>query len=110
MSRFNYGRISNQLKVVTTMEFTRDENRFYFNDADGKLAGEITFPTRGDDQVWVIEHTFVREDFGHQGIAGQLTRAVIEAARKEHKQIQPLCTYAKSYFDRHPEAADVLVS
>lgn len=92
------------------MDFTREDNRFYFNDDQGKLAGEITFPTINDGQTWVIEHTFVREDFGHRGIAGQLTTAVIEAARAEHKTIKPLCTYAKSYFDRHPEAADVLAS
>lgn len=92
------------------MEFTREAHRFYFNDDQGKLAGEITFPAINDDQTWVIEHTFVRDDFGHQGLAGQLTKAVINAARVEHKHIQPLCTYAKAYFDRHPEAADVLVT
>jgi len=92
------------------MEFTREAHRFYFNDDQDKLAGEITFPAINNEHTWVIEHTFVRDDFGHQGIAGQLTVAVIEAARAEHKQIQPLCTYAKAYFDRHPEAADVLVT
>nr|WP_257790724.1 GNAT family N-acetyltransferase [Lactiplantibacillus pentosus] len=96
--------------MVKSMEFTREAHRFYFNDETGKLAGEITFPAINDDQTWVIEHTFVRDDYGHQGIAGQLTRAVIEAARAEGKHIQPLCTYAKAYFDRHSEAADVLVT
>ncbi|WP_425559544.1 GNAT family N-acetyltransferase [Lactiplantibacillus plajomi] len=97
-------------KVVTSMEFTREPNRFFFNDEQGKLAGEITFPAINDGQTWVIEHTFVRDDFGHQGLAGQLTQAVIDAARAEDKQIQPLCTYAKAYFDRHPEAGDVLAT
>lgn len=92
------------------MEFTREPNRFYFNDDQGKLAGEITFPAIDNGETWVIEHTFVRDDFGHQGLAGQLTTAVIDAARAEHKHIQPLCTYAKAYFDRHPEVSDVLVT
>jgi len=92
------------------MEFTREPNRFYFNDQAGKLAGEITFPAIQAGQVWVIEHTFVRDDFGHQGIAGQLVTAVIDAARAEHKKIKPLCTYAKAFFDRHPEVADVLAN
>nr|WP_268872511.1 GNAT family N-acetyltransferase [Lactiplantibacillus fabifermentans] len=108
MYRFNYLSYKTLYKVVTAMEFTREPHRFYFNDADGKLAGEITFPAINDEQTWVIEHTFVRDDFGHQGLAGQLTMAVVEAARAEHKTIKPLCTYAKAYFDRHPEVADVL--
>ena len=92
------------------MEFTREPNRFYFNDDEGRLAGEITFPAIDDGQVWVIEHTFVRDDFGHQGLAAKLTLAVIDAAKAEHKQIQPLCTYAKAFFDKHPEYADIVVT
>ncbi|AVK61889.1 GNAT family N-acetyltransferase [Lactobacillus sp. CBA3606] len=91
------------------MEFIREPHRFYFNDQQGQLAGEITFPAINQDQTWVIEHTFVRDDFGHQGLAAQLTLAVIDAARESHKQLQPLCPYAKAFFDRHPEYADCLV-
>ncbi|MFC6180291.1 GNAT family N-acetyltransferase [Lactiplantibacillus daowaiensis] len=91
------------------MDFIREPNRIYFNDDTGRLAGEITFPAINDDQTWVIEHTFVREDFGHQGLAAQLVLAVITAAKAEHHQLQPLCTYAKAYFDNHPEYADLLV-
>lgn len=91
------------------MDFIREPNRFYFNDDTGRLAGEITFPAINDDQTWVIEHTFVRDDFGHQGIAAELTLAVIAAAKDEHKLIDPLCPYAKAYFTKHPEYADLLV-
>ena len=88
------------------MEFQYEPNRI-FNEQNGKLLAEVTFPDI-DDQAYVIDKTYVDESLRGQGVAGQLIKAVVEKARSEGKTLEPLCTYARHAFDTHPEYADVL--
>ncbi|MCD0504797.1 GNAT family N-acetyltransferase [Bordetella petrii] len=55
-----------------------------------------------------ILHTGVPDAVGGRGIAGQLTRAALDTARQRGWQVQPVCSYAASYLDRHPEYHDLL--
>jgi uncharacterized protein len=43
-----------------------------------------------------------------EGMASRLMHAIAEHARSEHLTIAPLCGYARAWFRRHPEFADVL--
>lgn len=56
----------------------------------------------------VINHTRVFDGFEGQGIARQLVMAAVDFARKESRQIIPVCSYAKAVLTRTDEYQDVL--
>lgn len=47
-----------------------------------------------ENNIWSITHTVVKQEFGGRGIAKRLVLAVIDAARKNNKKINPICSYA----------------
>lgn len=55
-----------------------------------------------------IVHTGVPSEVGGRGIAAALTEAAVAAARAEGWKIAPLCSYARVWFERHPEHGDLL--
>ncbi|MFR0553485.1 GNAT family N-acetyltransferase [Loigolactobacillus coryniformis] len=97
-----------QSKGDPLMEFDYEPGRYYHNDADGRLVAEVTFQTLQNGRVLAVDHTFVREDHRGQGIAGQLIETMITHAQKHQAKILPLCTYAKAFFQRKPEYADIV--
>jgi uncharacterized protein len=56
--------------------------------------------------VMTITHTGVPPAIGGRGIAGELMRAAIDAARTAGWRINPVCSYAADYLAKHPEHAD----
>ena len=61
-----------------------------------------------ENNVWSITHTVVKQEFGGRGIAKRLVHAVIDAARKNNKKINPICSYAKKMMESSSEYKDVL--
>ena len=61
-----------------------------------------------ENNVWSITHTVVKQEFGGRGIAKRLVHAVIDAARKNNKKINPICSYAKKMMKSSDEYKDVL--
>lgn len=57
--------------------------------------------------VMTITHTMVPEAVGGRGIASALMQAAVAAARAEHWTVEPLCSYAAVWMQRHPESHDV---
>lgn len=55
-----------------------------------------------------IVHTGVPEAVGGRGIAARLTEAAAAAARERGWKVRPLCSYARVWFQRHPQQADLL--
>jgi hypothetical protein len=55
------------------------------------------------DGTLYIDSTFVPEEHRGRGLAETLAKAVIEHARQNNLKIVPICSYAKLYFERHPE-------
>ncbi|CZQ85525.1 acyl-coa n-acyltransferase [Trichococcus palustris] len=90
------------------MIFDIGESRFYKNDDNENLIGEITYSVAGSSMI-IIDHTFVHDDYRGQGIAAQLVDRVVEMARDENKKIIPLCPFAKGMFERNTTLyADVM--
>lgn len=87
------------------MEFQKETGRIYA-ERDGQMIAEITFPE--EDGVAVIDHTFVDGSLRGPGVAGQLVRAAADQIRDQGKKARAVCTYARAWFDRHPEQADLL--
>jgi len=54
-----------------------------------------------------ITHTRVPSDIGGRGIAGELVRVALLHARNEGLKVEPLCSYADAWMQRHPEFADL---
>jgi predicted GNAT family acetyltransferase len=59
-------------------------------------------------QVMTITHTEVPPQLGGRGLAGELMKAALEHARSAGLKVDPRCSYAALYMQRHPEAADLL--
>ena len=60
------------------------------------------------DGVLAITHTEVAPELGGRGIAGALMQAVLAHAGAQGLKVRPLCSYAVSYMQRHPETKVLL--
>jgi len=89
------------------MEFQKEPGRVFALDEAGKVLAEVTFPTR-EDGVAEIDHTFVDPSLRGQGIADQLLNEAVKALRQEGKKARLVCSYAVTWFEKHPEHSDLL--
>ncbi len=55
-----------------------------------------------------ITHTGVPPAIGGRGVAAELMHTALEYARAEKMKVTPSCSYAATYFKRHPQYADLL--
>ena len=63
---------------------------------------------RLSDGVMTIVHTGVPEEIGGRGVAAELMRMALEAARANGWKVVPTCAYAEVFMRRHREYADLL--
>jgi predicted GNAT family acetyltransferase len=70
-------------------------------------AAEMTY-SRASASLIIIDHTEVPDALRGRGVGAVLVRRAVEDARREGFRILPLCPFAKSQFERHPEWRDVL--
>lgn len=89
------------------MNFKYEPNRIFTETNDGTLLAEITFPLVGENTVdW--NHTFVDSSLRGQGVAGQLADAAVKQIRSKGWQTLATCSYAKKWFEDHPDQAGLL--
>ncbi len=55
--------------------------------------------------VMTITHTGVPRPIEGRGVAGQLMREALNAARVNGWRVVPACSYAAAYLEKHPEEA-----
>jgi predicted GNAT family acetyltransferase len=91
------------------MEYIVTKNMVYLINEDKKRIAYVTYPFMKEGVV-DIQHTFVDESLRGQGIAGKLMEKAVDELRKDGRKAHLTCPYAKSYFEKHPEAQDVLES
>ncbi|HXW44274.1 MAG TPA: GNAT family N-acetyltransferase [Streptosporangiaceae bacterium] len=77
------------------------QSRFELS-ADGAVA-ELRYRRRANRLVLV--HTEVPDELGGRGIGGMLVKAALARAAAEGLTVVPLCPFARSWLDRHPDAA-----
>ncbi|MEM2907644.1 MAG: GNAT family N-acetyltransferase [Candidatus Hadarchaeales archaeon] len=85
----------------------RRASMFLIRLAPGKYA-YLKYHLEGETMH--IDATFTPEEHRGRGLAERLTRAAIEYAREGGLKIVPNCSYAKRYFERHPELRGMLAS
>jgi len=85
---------------VSTIEHRPDQQRFEATLKAGR--GEVAYRLNGD--VMTILHTEVDPSLEGQGVAGQLVQAALDHARAHGLKVEPVCSYASKYMQRHPES------
>lgn len=89
-----------------------DESRYVLLDRgdDGTQAkeiGEESYVDVGDERV--LFHTGVSDEYGGQGLASQLVRAVVDDVVAGGMSIVPVCPYVVAWLPKHPEYAEHVV-
>jgi len=64
---------------------------------------------RLQDDVMVITHTQVPLEIGGRGIASQLVGEAFEQARRFGWMVNPQCSYAAAWAERHREVAELVI-
>lgn len=76
-------------------------------DENETMLAEVTFPAE-EGNVVNIDHTFVDESLRGQGVAGKLLAQLAQELEETGRKARPTCSYAVSWFEKHPERADLL--
>ncbi|KRN20861.1 hypothetical protein IV79_GL000083 [Pediococcus claussenii] len=88
---------------MKNLDFMNDGKRIYFNDAQNRLAGEVSYFALPEYNALVCERVFVAPELRGQGVAEKLMLAFINYVKEQQQQIYPLCPYAKRFFAKYPE-------
>jgi len=78
----------------------------FFVENQGKLMAQMTYSWAGPDKL-IIDHTDVSDSLRGKGVGNLLVEASVAYARDRNIKIIPLCTFAKSVFDKNPSYSDV---
>ncbi|MEO3937240.1 GNAT family N-acetyltransferase [Dermatophilaceae bacterium Soc4.6] len=74
---------------------------------EGEVAGYAAY--RLADGVVTFTHTVVDPAHEGRGVGGALARAALDDARSRGLAVEPLCPFIRSWIDRHPDYADLVV-
>lgn len=69
-------------------------------DVDGQRGMAVY---RLADGVMTITHTEVAPALEGEGVAGRLIRAALDYAKANGLKVDPVCSYARAYMQRHPD-------
>ena len=92
------------MKTTYTVHHDAAAQRFEIH--IGTSTCELVYALRGT--VMQVHHTGVPGELEGQGLAAQLATAALAHARAQGWQVQPSCSYLRSYMQRHPETLDLL--
>lgn len=90
------------------MSLLIEHDRISKMDEAGNEIGHVLFQPVSDGIVEVVS-TYVDEEYRGRGIGPELMDALSEGARKDGIKLVLSCPYAKGWFIRHPEDADLLL-
>lgn len=85
---------------------TSKNGSFFIAEGEEKLA-EMTYVWSGENR-FIIDHTEVSDRLRGQGAGNKLVMAAVDFARNNNYRILPLCPFAKSVFNKHPDLNDLL--
>lgn len=79
----------------------------FYVEEDGNILAEMVYSEAAPNQM-IIEHTEVGDELRGQNVGLELVHRGVEYAREHQLKVLPVCTFAKSVFDKKPEFRDVL--
>jgi predicted GNAT family acetyltransferase len=80
------------------------EHRFELEENGLKVWAEY----RVRDGRYILPHVEADPALRGTGAAGRLMQQIVDHARAGKLLLEPRCSYARAWFQRHPEAEDVL--
>lgn len=86
--------------------FNDNEAAHRFELTEQGLTAFASYRRNGD--VVTIPHVEAPISLRGKGTADRLMRAIVAEAREKKFKISPTCPYARVWFQRHTDAADVL--
>ncbi|MFI3129394.1 MAG: GNAT family N-acetyltransferase [Bacillota bacterium] len=89
------------------MEFIHNNNDISVYNENGETIAIVAFPQNEDGSV-TINRTFVGESLRGQGVAGKLMAELAKNLEKTNRKAVPTCSYAVTWFEKHPEHNDLL--
>ncbi|MDY3297768.1 GNAT family N-acetyltransferase [Selenomonas sp.] len=93
-----------QREEMTFMEFHANDEHVYLTNERGELLANADFRETAPG-VFDIYHTVVLPELRGQGIASKLVAKTVEEIHRRGSKVTATCTYAKSWLERHPQAA-----
>ncbi|MDQ6626845.1 MAG: N-acetyltransferase [Pseudomonadota bacterium] len=87
-----------------TVENVPQQQRFEVR-VDADLA-RLDYRVQGG--VMTLVHTEVPPALEGRGIAGALVQTALDHAGVQKLKVDPVCSYARSYIERHPESRALL--
>jgi predicted GNAT family acetyltransferase len=88
------------------MKILKGNNRFFIGESEENDVARITFYYK-EENVIVIDHTFVSPELRGQSVAGKLLSEVVNFAKENNLLIIPVCSYAVKVMSR-PGYEDIL--
>jgi uncharacterized protein len=85
--------------VDITVTDAPERERFEAREADGTLAGVLTYQLTGP--IIAYTHTRVEPAYEHHGVGGVLARAVMEDAKAKRRTVVPICPFLSGWLDEH---------
>ena len=82
------------------------EHHRYEIRVDDELAGFVQYRRR--EGLIALIHTEIDTRFEGQGLASQLTAAVLDEARAAGVRVLPFCPFVNGYISRHPEYVELV--
>ncbi|HEY0626902.1 MAG TPA: GNAT family N-acetyltransferase [Allosphingosinicella sp.] len=90
--------------MMTEVRNNEDETRYEL-ETDAGLALAAYAPKNG---IVSFTHTEVPQALEGQGIGSRLIKGALDDVRSRGLKVRPLCSFVRSYMERHPETHDLL--
>lgn len=92
---------------MEVLQQNHDSKGSFYYQVDNRKAAEMTYSWAGNDRI-IIDHTEVGDELRGKGVGEAMVVRAVEFAREKGISIIPLCPFARSVFNKHPEFRDVL--
>lgn len=89
------------------MKYIIEDYRVYLENSDGNILAYVTFPLIDDDVV-MINHTYVDNSLRGQGVASVLLEKAYNKIKEQNYKVIPTCSYALNWFNKHENRQDIL--
>jgi predicted GNAT family acetyltransferase len=75
----------------------------------GALAAYVEYNLLGDNNsIVMFTHTEVLPEHEGKGVGSAIARHVLDEARRQGRQVVPVCQFVASYIRKHPEYAPLV--
>jgi uncharacterized protein len=92
--------------MADTVEVIDNQDALQFEATAEGEGAVLTYRLRAGRLV--LTHTQVPASLEGRGIGGKLVLAALNRARQDGLTVVPLCPFARSWLERHPDAAGVV--